>query len=266
MLKHRNETPVIPDRCVVLGAHGFIARYVVSALRDGGAPVLALPSTDIDLCQRESVDQLKKILRPNDSVVFVSALTPDKGRDIRTLMRNLSMAEHVCAAVSAVPCSHLVYVSSDAVYRDDLAFVRETSCCDPLSFHGVMHLARERMLQKTAQDIGMPLAVLRSSLLYGAGDTHNGYGPNRFLKTALDSRAITLFGGGEETRDHVWVGDLAALIKSCLTHRSDGTLNVATGQSVSFYDVAQMVVTLVGNDVREDFYPVLNQSNSCIVA
>ncbi len=255
MLKHQNETPVTPNRCVVLGAHGFVARYVINALRGGGSSVLELSSTDVDLCQPESVDQLQEIFQSDDSVVFVSALTPDKGRDIRTLMRNLSMAEHVCAAMSVSPCSHLVYVSSDAVYRDDVALVRETSCCDPSSFHGVMHLARERMLQKTAQDAGVPLAILRGSLLYGAGDTHNGYGPNRFLRTALDSRSITLFGGGEEKRDHMWVGDLATLITSCLTHRSDGILNVATGQSVSFFDAAQVIGALVGNDVRIEQKP-----------
>ena len=37
-----------------------------------------------------------------------------------------------------------------------------------------MHLARELMLKATVK---APLAVVRSTLIYGEGDPHNGYDP-----------------------------------------------------------------------------------------
>jgi nucleoside-diphosphate-sugar epimerase len=83
--------------------------------------------------------------------------------------------------------------------------------------------------------------VLRPTLVYGFDDTHNAYGPNRFRRAAQKEGKIALFGGGEETRDHIHVDDVAALTVRCLLHQSTGTLNVATGISHSFIDVAELV-------------------------
>jgi nucleoside-diphosphate-sugar epimerase len=84
--------------------------------------------------------------------------------------------------------------------------------------------------------------MLRSTLVYGANDTHNGYGPNRFVRAALRERTIKLFGEGEEKRDHLYIRDLSRLIGSCIAHRSEGMLNVATGHSTSFREVADLAV------------------------
>jgi nucleoside-diphosphate-sugar epimerase len=92
---------------------------------------------------------------------------------------------------------------------------------------------------------GTPLAVLRPTLVYGAGDTHNGYGPNRFLRTARAQRTIALFGRGEEQRDHVFVDDVARVVELAIAHRSAGVVNVATGVSRSFAEVAGLVAAMV---------------------
>src|SRR5262249_2353745 len=81
-------------------------------------------------------------------------------------------------------------------------------------------------------------------LIYGAKDPHNGYGPNRFRRLAAKGEAITLFGDGEEKRDHVLVDDVAALASAVLHYRSKGVLNIATGSSASFRAGAEMVVAL----------------------
>ena len=61
---------------------------------------------------------------------------------------------------------------------------------------------------------------------------------------------ITLGGGGEETRDHIFVEDIAKLIGLVLQYRSSGTLNLATGRSVSFFDLAQLVAQQFDRDVE----------------
>jgi UDP-glucose 4-epimerase len=250
MLVHGQSSPAAPARVVVLGARGFVAAHVVARLAADGVPVLALPSSDLDLTDPASAGRLAEVLREDDALVFVSALTPDRGRDIATMMRNLQMGQHVCAALAERPCAHVVYLSTDAVYHDDANPVRETSCAQPSGFHGAMHAARERMLVETAKASKIPLAMLRPSLLYGAGDTHNGYGPNRFARAALAGAPLTLFGNGEEQRDHVAVTDVAALTALALSHRSAGVLNIATGTSVSFREAAEIVARTVGAGVE----------------
>ena len=249
MLTHRLPHPAAPARVVVLGGHGFVGSQLVAHLRATGVPVLSLSAADLDLTQPSAVERLDAVLRPDDALVFVSALTPDRGKDIATLMRNLQMGQHVCAAVAQAPCAHVVYVSSDAVYHDDANPVHERSCCQPSSLYGVMHVARERMLIETLRPSRAPLALIRLSLLYGAADTHNGYGPNRFVRLAVAGTPITLFGRGEEKRDHVCIDDVSRLLGSVLAHRSEGVLNIATGESHAFSEVARLVAELSGRDV-----------------
>jgi len=86
--------------------------------------------------------------------------------------------------------------------------------------------------------------------VYGLDDTHNSYGPNRFRRMAQKDGKITLFGGGEETRDHIHVDDIASLTLRCLIHRTTGTLNVATGTSKSFYEVAELVAKQFNREIK----------------
>ncbi|KAB2939006.1 MAG: SDR family oxidoreductase [Hyphomicrobium sp.] len=225
-----------PTRMVILGAGGFLGRALKRDLAREGIETLALARDDLDLERPGAGRLVAQTIRPDDSVVLLSALTPDRGRDIATLMRNLTMVQNFCAA--GPECAQVIYLSSDAVYPLSQAKISEVTCAAPDDLYGSMHKVREVMLQNTLKS---PLAILRSSMLYGPDDTHNSYGPNRFRRQAVEEGQITLGGEGEETRDHVLVDDAAAVVRLCATHRSVGTLNIATGSSASFMDVARLV-------------------------
>ena len=137
--------------------------------------------------------------------------------------------------------NHVVYFSSDAVYSDAPVPLTEESRTEPGSMHGTMHLARELMLKATVK---APFAVVRSTLIYGEGDPHNGYGPNRFRRLAAAGQEIVLFGEGEERRDHVLVDDVAEIVCRVIEHRSRGTLNIATGEVHSFRDIAERIAAM----------------------
>jgi nucleoside-diphosphate-sugar epimerase len=234
----------MPNRVVVIGAGGFVGGAIRKKLSAEGVNTLALTRKEVNLLADGAAEKLQGLLQPSDSVVMVSAVAPAK--TISDLMQNLKMAEAVCNALSAANIAHLVYISSDAVYADDANPVNERSYCAPSTIHGMMHAARELMLKSSTR---APFAALRPSLLYGAADPHNGYGPNRFRRQAAKGEPITLFGEGEEKRDHVAIEDVAALASLVLAHRSAGVLNVATGVSISFHDIAHMTASLFSNKV-----------------
>ena len=241
MLSHQNARPERPTRVVVLGAGGVIGKALLKRLTADGIAALGLGSVEIDLTEPTAAEELQALLRADDAVVFLSALTPDKGRDIATLMKNLRMAEAVAAAVAVVQCRHLVYMSSDAVYPFGKGIVDETSPADPVDLYGVMHKAREVMLMSAVP--ASALAILRCTLVCAADDTHNSYGPNRFRHQAAKDGKVTLGGEGKETRDHVYADDVAELVRLVLMHRSCGLLNAVSGRSHSFADVASMVAS-----------------------
>jgi len=234
MLKHANKSPVKPSRVVVIGAGGFIAGAIVKALKD--AEVLSLGRPQLDLLEDKSKKVLIENLKSDDTVVFASAKAPVK--NVEMLRENIVMAEHVCAAIKAKPPAHVVYISSDAVYKDSMQPLTEESCAEPASLHGAMHLAREVALR--AEYAG-PLAIVRPTLVYGIDDPHNGYGPNRFRRLAAEGKEIVLFGEGEERRDHVHVDDVAALVKEVIFRKSAGTVNAVSAEVASFRELAELI-------------------------
>ena len=257
MLEHKNMVPKKPVRVVMIGAGGFVGSAITARLAADGVSVLPLTRQELDLLAGDAPARLKGLFRPGDSIVMVSAMAPAK--TVPGLIQNLKMAEAVCIALSEAEIAHLVYVSSDAVYADDANPVTERSYIAPSTIHGMMHAARELMLKSTAH---AAVAMLRPTLIYGAADPHNGYGPNRFRRQAAKGGPILIFGEGEERRDHVFIEDVAQLALLVLFHRSAGALNIATGVSTSFNDIAHMVAkqfpgTAIKNELRQGPRPHL---------
>ena len=245
MLEHLNPTPRKPARVVVIGAGGFVGGAIASRMERDGVMVVRITRNEVDLLSPQAFSLLQKILQKTDSVVAASARAPVKNAEM--LIENMIMARAMVAALAAVQVSHVVNISSDAVYADSASPLTETSCASPASLHGAMHLAREVMF---AAEQKAPLACLRPSLLYGAADPHNGYGPNRFRRLAANGEDLVLFGEGEERRDHVFIDDVAELAARVLLHRSKGVLNIATGATHSFAEIARKVISLSEKNVN----------------
>ena len=197
---------------MVIGAGGFVGGAVVARLKHQGGNVLAVSRQDVDLLAPHAAESLKTLLRPSDAVVAVAARAPCK--DMSMLIDNMIITKTILGAIAAVEVSHVINISSDAVYPDEPVPLTEKTPAAPTTYHGVMHLAREVAF---AHEVKAPLAILRPTLLYGVEDPHNGYGPNRFRRQANAGEDIVLFGDGEERRDHVLIDDVA---EPCRTRAS----------------------------------------------
>jgi len=234
MMEHLNAQSIKPARVVVIGAAGFVGGAVAARLERDGVPVVRVGRKEVDLLSPQATDRLSKIIRQGDAVVTAAAKAPCK--DSAMLVDNMVMARAMVGALASA--AHVINISSDAVYADSAEPLTEASCAAPDSLHGAMHLAREVMFRA---ELKAPLAILRPSLLYGAADPHNGYGPNRFRRLAAEGKEIVLFGEGEERRDHVYIGDVAELVARVLYRRSTGVLNIATGTVNSFRQLAEKI-------------------------
>jgi UDP-glucose 4-epimerase len=224
-------------RVVVFGGGGFIGKAIVNKLQQENIDVMYPTSSEINLINNESIEQICALLRPSDSVVMLSALTPDKGRGIAELLKNISMMQNLICAIKKIGCVHLVYFSSDAVYGKPVGIVNELSLTAPNDLYGLMHLTREVMLE----NIGAPYLILRPTLVYGQSDSHNAYGINRFIRSAQSEEKIYLYGNGEELRDYISVDDIAKITILGLKMRTKGIYNLASGSSYSFLEIANMI-------------------------
>ena len=245
MLTHQFSKPQKPSRLVVLGAGGFIGSAITRRLNEAGIDTVPLTKEQIDLQATNASEKLSAILNPLDVLVFVSAKAPCK--DLAMLIENTRMAQAVCSAIKIKPVAHVIYISSDAVYKDSPTALNEASCAEPGAIHGAMHLVREIALK---QEYAGPLAIVRPTLVYGLDDPHNGYGPNRFRRLAAEGKDIVLFGEGEELRDHIDVNDIAELVYLIAMHRSHGIVNAVSGDVVSFRELAEHAVAAFTEKVK----------------
>lgn len=240
---------------LILGARGFLSTHLQAWCRRNRIDCLALSSKDADLTRPEGGRRLAEALRPTDAVVMTASQEPHKGRDYRALMANVRMAETVVAALEEARCAHFVYLSSEAVYDANQIPLDEDSSREPTDFYALAHTTREMVLSGELARRDIPVAVLRLTAVYGPGDTHNAYGPNRFVRDALREGRIVLFGKGEERRSHVYVDDAVEAIGRVLLHRSTGTLNVAVRRALTYKQIADEVIRVLGRPVDIGYAP-----------
>jgi len=244
-----------PGRVVLLGRRGFVASHLSRHLQSIGIAVTAVGKDEVDLTRPASVEELGARLEDTDTVVITSTLTPDKGRDVRTLMTNLVMAQHLCEVFDKRRCAHVIHLSSDAVYAGHTIPLDEDSSREPVDLYAVMHTAREMMLGSVLTARHVPFCVLRPVNIYGFGDSHNSYGPNRFIRQAFEDGRITVFGKGEERRCHLYIEDAVRLIAACIARRIAGRFNLAPPEAVTFRWIAETIRAACPFPVELEFKP-----------
>ena len=224
---------------MILGSGGIISSNLQKILKQKGINITTIGRSKLDLKKKNASKKLKKKIKNNDVVIFIAAEAPVK--NIGMFINNIKICKTVCDSLEKKKIKHLVYISSDAVYEDVKRKISEKSNTLPSSLHGTMHLTRELMLKDKFKKI---LCILRPTLIYGPGDTHNGYGPNRFINLALQNKSISIFGNGEEKRDHVYIRDVVNIIVKCIINKRLGIFNIATGKVYSFKYLANRIINL----------------------
>ena len=228
-----------PKRVVILGSSGIISINLQEEMKKRSVNTLTIGRSTINLKSHNASKLLTRKIKNGDTIVFIAAEAPVK--NFKMLINNLKICNNVCNSLQNKKIFHLVYISSDAVYADIKEKITENSKTLPLSLHGLMHLTRESILRSKFNKI---LCILRPTLIYGPGDSHNGYGPNRFLNFALRNKSISIFGNGEEKRDHIFIQDLIKIIVKCIEMKGLGNINLVSGKIYSFRYLAKLVINL----------------------
>ena len=244
MLIHKNDQEINPKRVVIFGASGFVGSAIYRDLKSINVSVLGFNSNDIDLIKDNCVKKIENLIKDDDVILFVSAVAPAK--NIENIISNLKMVKNLKNALQKKNFSHLIYISSDAVYKDSMQKITEINCAEPSSEHGLMHLCRE----KTLHNFTDKLAIVRPTLIYGLNDPHNGYGPNQFLRKIKSNENIKIFGKGEEQRDHISIENVSLIIKKVILRKSIGIINAVSGDGASFREIADYMINTTNSKLE----------------
>jgi ADP-L-glycero-D-manno-heptose 6-epimerase len=151
----------------------------------------------------------------------------------------------------------LIYASSAAVYGATGSFREDDAQAErPLNVYGYSKLLFDEHVRRRAGQARAPVVGLRYFNVYGPGESHKGsmasvafhlHGQVAATGEARLFEGSDGYGPGEQRRDFVYVGDVAAVnVWFYEQRRVSGVFNVGTGASATFNDVANAVVAWHG--------------------
>jgi UDP-glucose 4-epimerase len=225
----------------VFGSNGFVGRAICSLLKTVGETIVEIDRRAFSRF-KNNPDEFRGILTPMDVIIFCSAIVPAK--DDKDFSDNIILVKDFIELIGSSEFQYLLNVSSDAVYGDYDRPISEADDPKPASIHGMMHFSREFLLNYSHSQI---LGNLRPTLIYGPEDSHNSYGPNRFIRQGLANSPIQVYGKGEERRDHIFIEDVAKIVYKMIQVRLIGNLNAATGQIIDYKTIAFDVQSKIPN-------------------
>jgi len=135
---------------------------------------------------------------------------------------------------------------------------------DPESPYAISKLSIELYLAYYGRVHGLEAVSVRFGNVYGPRqDPHGEAGVVAiFCGRILDNRPLTLFGDGRQTRDYVYVGDVARAVWIAATKplpdkgRLDArAFNIGTGIGTSVIDIANQLQEVADSNVPVEFAP-----------
>jgi UDP-glucose 4-epimerase len=146
----------------------------------------------------------------------------------------------------------LVLSSSAAIYGDNPAVPKlETMLPEPKSPYAITKLDGEFYCKLFAAEGRLPTACLRYFNVFGPRqDPRSQYAAAVpiFIDRALRHEPITIHGDGEQTRDFIFVQDVAAANAFFATQSpATGVFNVAYGQRITINELATTICRLTGS-------------------
>ena len=245
---------------VVTGGEGFIGRNLVSRIRKSGDTAISVDITGNPDFKVSVADfaGIRSAFKGCDGVFHLAAITsPPQFEDdlMGGFLNNVNGTLNVLRAAQENGASRVVFASSSATYGS-LPHVADES---------MLSYEHENMYPLT-KAIGELLGKFfnrRSEIEFVAMRYFNtyGFGENtkslyssviwKFVEAASRSEDIVIFGDGSQSRDFVYVGDVAEATFQAMTRGKPGeSYNVGTGVSTDFNTIAEQVVEISGTSSR----------------
>jgi UDP-glucose 4-epimerase len=269
-------------RVLVTGGAGFIGSHIAQAYLSGGWEVVVLD--DLSRGKERNVPSGARFVRADIRSPEARRLLADGGFtvlnhhaaqiDVRVSVDEpaLDAAINVVGLVNLLDGAgaggvrRVVFASSGGVVYGDPEVVPtpETAPKAPISPYGVSKLAGEYYMRALAALRGFEAVAMRYANVFGPRqDPKSEAGVvSIFVSRLLEDRPLTVFGDGLQTRDYVFVRDVAranVLASTAAVPAGDGidatAFNIATATQTNVLELAELVGQVMGQNPRIEFAP-----------
>jgi UDP-glucose 4-epimerase len=255
-------------RAVVTGGAGFIGSHVDEALKRADYQVLVIDdlSTGSRTNVPTGVEFARLDIRDGDALkgrmcgfgpqlvvhlaaaANVAASALDPAADVST---NVLGTVAVMQAAAVAGCEKVVFTSSSTVYGNPARQpVRETDPLRPISPYGVSKLAAEHFVRVLSDMHGMRYTILRFGNVFGPRDSvHSRHVITSFVAALLDGQRPVIEWDGKQSKDYVYVVDVAAAVVAAADRGDNEVFNVATGSEFTVLELLELVRQTLDADI-----------------
>ena len=218
-------------KILITGASGFIGQYALQPLaKVAEVGVISLRDKDVSAIQFDGIDT---ILHLAGKAHQMEAIDPDEYFKVNHRL-TLSFAK----AAKAKGVSHFIFVSTVKVYGDHTSEIfNETSTCRPTDPYGESKRLAEKELLTLAEETFV-VSIIRPPLVYGPKVKGN----LKRLSGLIKKLPILPFGGIQNERSMVFVGNLVALIIKIIETKERGIFIAGDQSRKSTSDLVQTMM------------------------
>lgn len=265
-------------RVLVTGGAGFIGSEIVRLLLDAGVDVAVIddlsafkgpdgysPPEGVAFYQDDLASAhltgIFRAFQPDYVIhqaaqVSVARSVADPWSDFRINVFGSVRLLEVCRRCRV---KKVVFASSAAVYGEPERLpVDEEHPLRPRSPYALAKYVIERYLALYKQLYGLEYTILRYANVYGPGQkAHGGEGGvvAAFLERAASGLPLIVTGDGRQTRDFVFLTDVARANVLALTHGAGQAFNISTNRSVSLLELLQVMEGVLGRPLAREQGP-----------
>ena len=265
-------------RALVTGGAGFIGGHLVEGLVEAGWEVRVLDDLSTGresnlAAVRDRIDFILGDVRDPDTVakvvegvevVFHEAAAPSVVRSVSdplgTHAVNADGTLRVLESARQAGVRRLVYAASSSAYGDVHQLPkREDMPTHPLSPYALQKYTGEEYCRLYHDLYGLETVALRYFNVFGPRQNPEGHyaaAVPRFIRCALEERAPTIHGDGEQTRDFTYVSNVvqANLLAADAPRAAGAVINVAGGRQTNVNVLWEAIRSAVGAAVEAEHH------------
>lgn len=264
-------------KVLVTGGAGFIGSHLMRYLKEHGDEPVALDNLtsgrrehlepDMELIEMDVRDErLASVVATGqyDAIVHFAGQTmvpASLAAPVFDADCNVLGTIRVLEAARQSGVKRVIFSSTAAAYGDvperDLP-IKEAHRLAPMSFYGLSKVTAERYLELYYECFGLDYVVLRFANVYGErqGDGGEGGVISIFARSVAEEKEITIFGDGEQTRDFIYAGDIAAGVAAALTTaQANVVYNLSTQTQTSLRELVSVLSDVAGRGIIPKYGP-----------